>query len=530
MRRFLLLLFVLCGLVATAAASEIDLLPLGDPDRAYLQAGAMPGEIVDTSTGEVVSVAALAEHVASARVILLGEEHTHLGQKHRIAEILNALAEVQPNLVLGMEFFLEEDRELLAQWGRGEIGGDTFLREVGWYDRGAYRWGYYEPIMEVARRRSIPVVGLNVPREIPRAVNRGGLASLTDEQRARVGVVEVEGSPQHRYLIGRYFGDTIVQMPPRWFDNMYAAQCLWDTVMARSILKELPEDGALVVVVGSGHVAYDLGIGRRIADERRRLGEPDLEVVTYCPIQAPIPDPDGEGMGGHPMGGSGEQAGGAPAVFSRSLADFVAVFENMGGVEAWPTMGLRLKEGDGGVPVVSIAWPDSRAAEAGFETGDVIVDLNGETPADLADFRMMLARLEWGERVDVQVRRNEQTLHLVSLLVPDPVKEEREVAPGWMVEPAAAFDPASAIAVSAGDSGEETVHSILEGELGSWVVARADGVPVHAYELDEALRVSRSLHLEPLADGAVELRYRRDDDGMVVSTERLDRTGRPVME
>ena len=143
----------------------------------------------------------------------------------------------------------------------GRIG--ALLEETGWYDRGGYRWEYYRPVMEVAREHGISVVGVNVPREIPRAVNRGGLQALSDEQREQVGSVSTDGSAQHRYLISRYFGDTVALLPPGWFDNMYAAQCLWDVVMARSILGEVAEDTTVVLVVGSGHVAYDLGISRR---------------------------------------------------------------------------------------------------------------------------------------------------------------------------------------------------------------------------------------------------------------------------
>lgn len=506
--------------------AEIDQLPLGDAERAFQVAAGQSGEVIDTATGEVVSVQTMAGELAKAQVILLGEEHTHLAQKHRLAEILDEIAEVQPNLVLGMEFFLEEDAEILERWSSGAIDGEDFLRQVGWYDRGTYRWGYYESIMEVARRRSIPVAGLNVPREIPRAVNRRGLNGLTPEQKAIVGEIVVDDSPQHRYLIGRYFGDTIVQMPGSWYDNMYAAQCLWDTVMARSILKILPADGAVVVIVGSGHVAYDLGIGRRIHQERSRSGLKDVKVVTYCPIQAPIPDPDGEDVG-HPMGGGGEQAEGAPAVFSRSLASYVGVFDALGGVEAWPTLGLKLKKGEDGGAVVSIAWPDSRAAEAGFETGDVIVDLNGETPADLQDFRVMLSRLQWGDRVDVKVRRDQEHHHLAMLLAPDPVEVEREVAPGWEVENVTTFDPRSGGPVQAfGGDDEESVVLLKRDGVPAWVVVHKDEIPVELHELTGEGFVELSLFLKPLDDGVVEIRYVRDSTGAVTDVSSLDRTGR----
>ncbi len=529
MRFSVLLSLVLLSLICAAglaAGGELDVLPLGDPVRAFSLGSGHSGEIVDTATGEVVSLEETARKMASARVVLIGESHTHLAQKNFQAELFAALADVQPNLVLGMEFFRREDAPILERWVSGELDGEDFLRESGWYDRGTYRWGYYDPIMQEARRRSIPVVGVNVPREIPRAVNRKGLDGLSDEQKAVVGEVNVDASPGHRYLISRYFGDTVAMMPQQWLDNMYAAQCLWDTVMARSILDALPEDGTLVLIVGSGHVAYDLGIERRIHDELVARGEPDIEVATFCPVEAPIPDPESEEPTGHPMGGDREGETGSPAIFVRSLADFVGVFDSNGGVEAWPTFGLRLKQDDGEPPKVSMVWPDTRAADAGFSAGDVILDVNGATPNDLADLRLMLAQFEWGDRADVRVSRGEEEMNVAMLLIPEPVSVDKEVAPGWAVEPAAAFEPSGTGPVEIVDEGEVAETVVLSrNDQPEWVVVREGDAILEAHELDGNGRVVRSLYLAPQADGAVEVLYARDAIGNVTNTERRDRTG-----
>ncbi len=525
-RLFVLVVFSIVCSVGLAAGAELDVLPLGDPGRAFVLGSGYSGDIVDTATGEVVSLEEAARQMVSARVVLIGESHTHLAQKVFQAELFAALADVQPNLVLGMEFFRREDAPILERWVSGELDGEDFLREAGWYDRGTYRWGYYDPIMQEARRRSIPVVGVNVPREIPRAVNRKGLDGLSEEQKAIVGEVNVDASPGHRYLISRYFGDTVAMMPQRWLDNMYAAQCLWDTVMARSIIDALPEEGTLVLIVGSGHVAYDLGIERRIHDELAARGEPDIEVTTFCPVEAPIPDPESEEPTGHPMGGDREGGEGSPALFARSLAGFVGVFDSDGGVEAWPTFGLKLKQDDDQPPAVSMVWPDTRASSAGFEGGDVIFDVNGVAPEDLADLRMMLARFEWGDRADLRVQRGEEAIDISMLLVPEPVLVEKEVAPGWGVEPAAAFEANGADPVVVDQAGDPVETVLLShDDQPKWVVVSQGETVQETHELDENGRVIRSLFLEPRDDGAVEIVYSREENGTVTSTERKDRTG-----
>lgn len=522
---------VVAGLLTSGpvGAGELDLLPLGDPARAFEVASVAPGEVYDTASEVVLDTGALADRLATARVILLGEEHTAMDQKLFHAELLEALARRRSDLVLGMEFFDRSQDEILARWSRGEIDEEELLAATEWYERGGYRFEYYRPVMAVARRYGLRVVGLNVPREIPRAVNRGGLEALDDEQRAVVGEVDPGGSPQHRYLVSRYFGDTVAMLPPGWFDNMYAAQCLWDTVMARSILAALPPEGAVVAIAGSGHVAYGLGISRRIADARAAAGAEPLEVATFCPVTAPPPDPEGEPHG-HPMGGGHDMAmPAAPARFVRSLADLVGGFADHGGIEAFPSLGLQLGDVDG--PAVSMAFPDTPAAAAGLVHGDRIVDLNGWAPPDLAALRRRLATLEWGDRVDLRIARGGDELDVAMLLYPEVVTEERLTAPDYEVVAAAEFDPQGAAPAAAAETGSVAVASLVRhDDLPLRVEVRTGDRLDAVHELDAAGRAVRSLYREPLPDGAVEVLYQRDEGGAVTASTRLDRTGATVEE
>lgn len=452
-----------------------------------------------------------------------------MDQKLLHARIVEAIAATGRPTVLAMEFFQRSDREALDAWGRGEIDDRGLLEATAWYERGTYRWEYYRPVMEVARRRGLPIVGVNVPREIPRAVNRGGLASLSEDQRREVGEVSTDGSPEHRYLISRYFGDTVAALPPGWFDNMYAAQCLWDVVMARSLLAEAAEGTTVVLIVGSGHVAYGLGIQRRLDDERSAAGLPPLEVATLCPVTAPAPEPDGEPTG-HPMGGGGHGMGDAaapPAQFARSLADLVAAFEDSGGIEAYPTLGLRLAAGDDGRPVVSAVWPDTLAEDVGFASGDVIVDVNGRRPGGLAELRLMLAEIEWGQRLGLLVERGGATLEIAALLVPAVDTTEPSTAPGYTVETVGELDPASPAAardlVLPADRADRRLVS--QGGVAARIEVRHGEVLDEVHELGADGRVSRSLLRVARDDGAVELRFERDADGWVTGVAAFDRLG-----
>jgi len=515
-----MVMLVVIGVATAVSAAEVDLLPLGDPARALELASAPPGAFYDTHTGGEVAFDDMVAAMASSRVILLGEDHTRMEQKLVQARILDALAERGARLVLGMEFFDRGDREVLAKWVDGSLDGDAFLLASGWYDRGSTRFEYFRPIMEVARRRGIPVVGLNVPRAIPRTVNMRGLAGLDEAQRREVGEVTTDGSPEHRYLIARYFGDTVAMLPPGWFDNMYAAQCLWDVVMARSILADLPDDATMVVVVGSGHVAYGLGIARRIADERRAASLPPLQVTTYVPVEAPAPDPEGE-PSGHPMGGHGDEASVPPGQFVRSLADVVAVFPPSGGIEAFPSLGIQLAATDDGRPKISRVWPDTVAEGVGLAAGDIVQTLDGRAPADLAHLRLELAGLEWGVRTELVVERDGKPVSVPMLLFPEVVSDEREVAPGYTADPCEPVDPESATPLALIDADHRLqAIKVVPKDGPSRVEERVGSVLEAVHELDDAGRVVRSLYRQPRADGSTEIRYRRDADGAVVETLR----------
>jgi len=525
---FLILMTVL--VVGSGSADDMDILPLGDPERAYIEASAPVGSLFDCRTAEEISIDEMARRAGEARVVILGEQHTDWEQKLFHARFLEALAGQGGNVVLGLEFFHREHSDDLQRWRRGEVDTQELLRTTGWYDRGSIRFAFYENVMQVARRNAIPIVGLNVPREILRTVSTGGLEALGAEDKARIGEVPAADSPQHRYLFARYMGDTVAELPTKWFDNMYVAQCLWDVVMARSILDRMPTQGTLVAIVGSGHAAYGLGISRRIDEERDSKHEPRVPVMTFCPVAAPPPSDDD--AGGHPMGHHHGQSDDEPrARFVRSLADVVGVFPSDGGLEKWPRVGIQLADSESGGVVVKRVWPDTFAEEMGLQIGDRLLKVNGADVGGVADLRFSLAGLEWGQRLAFEIRRGDERTEVAALLYPVLSSTEATTVPGWTTTVSQRLDPGS-IAVARPSDPERMSEE-------KWTLAQHHGVGVRlevrrgslltaVHELDSGGRVERSVFLEPLTDGAVEVVYRRDDDGRVTRSLRLDERGEAI--
>jgi S1-C subfamily serine protease len=83
-----------------------------------------------------------------------------------------------------------------------------------------------------------------------------------------------------------------------------------------------------------------------------------------------------------------------------------------------PYLGIGMSPSDDGVEVTEVA-PDSPAAAAGLEIGDIIQSINDE--AVTADsIRQMLANLAVGDEINLSVQRGDETLELNATLVARP--------------------------------------------------------------------------------------------------------------
>ncbi len=177
-----------------------------------------------------------------------------------------------------------------------------------------------------------------------------------------------------------------------------------------------------------------------------------------------------------------------------------------------------------------MVWPDTLAKEIGFASGDLILDINGEAPENIGEFRFLLAEIQWGQRLGLRVQRGEEELEVAALLFPTVDISDEAVVPGYEVEAMVPLDPGSSVSATDQVFPEGLAQWSLVTNAGVPVRAelRRDGVLDEAHELDEQGRVRRSLYRFPLDDGTVERRYERDEAGAVTKTTSLDRTGAEI--
>jgi uncharacterized iron-regulated protein len=147
--------------------------------------------------------------------------------------------------------FRNESQPALDQWISGEIDAERF--EKIYYDNWNFPWQAYRKIFEYARNQQIPMIGLNVPREITRQVSRNGFKSLSPQQKGKLSEVSCIVDQEYMNYIRKAFGSHAHGQLN--FIYFCEAQMVWDTAMAVYTLDYLKKnpDSIVVILSGAGH-------------------------------------------------------------------------------------------------------------------------------------------------------------------------------------------------------------------------------------------------------------------------------------
>jgi uncharacterized iron-regulated protein len=186
------------------------------------------------------------------RIILVGESHTN--QNHHFAQlnVIQSLKESGVQVAIGLEMFRNDSQQALDQWVDGKIGKAEF-QEI-YYNNWTYPWSAYEMIFEYAKKEKIPMIGLNVPRDITRQVSRKGFNSLSEEQKGKLADVSCRVDKEYMDYIKKAFGGH--GHGKLNFTYFCEAQLVWDNAMAINTLEYLKKypDAVVVLLAGTGHV------------------------------------------------------------------------------------------------------------------------------------------------------------------------------------------------------------------------------------------------------------------------------------
>lgn len=221
----------------------------------------MADTILRTDPPAVVSRKQLFDELAQARIVYVGESHTNPAHHAVQLEIIEAMAQTTPDLVIGMEMFDHTYQPILDQWSAGEMDEQTFIERTHWYANWRYDFGLYRDILEYAKEKGLRIIALNLPFHIPAKIGTGGIDSLGEADRGHLPAAIDTGNAEHRAYVEEIFKMHTLRGREN-FEYFYEAQCAWEDAMASAVADNLGS-GKMVVLVGNGHITRKFGIPNR---------------------------------------------------------------------------------------------------------------------------------------------------------------------------------------------------------------------------------------------------------------------------
>lgn len=219
-------------------------------------------QLYDIGAETAMPLSSAVPELMTRRIILVGEHHTSQAHHDNQLAVIRALHEAGAKVAVGMEMFRSDSQTDLDDWTAGKMSEREFVRV--YYDNWNFDWELYAPILRYARDNRIPLVGLNVSREITSQVARKGFSSLTEEQRGKLKDVACRVDQTYMAFVKRAYGAHAHGNLN--FTYFCEAQLVWDNIMAINAIDFVEEnpDSVMVVVTGNGH-AWKGGIPAQIA-------------------------------------------------------------------------------------------------------------------------------------------------------------------------------------------------------------------------------------------------------------------------
>ena len=234
---------------------------------------------VDLYRGEPLSYEAVLDDLAEADVIYLGEYHT-IARHHDIQRrILVDLAWRKKSLVLALEQLESFNQPEADRYNRGEIGFDELAAAVDWQNRWS-NYKQYRPVIEAAKKASIPILALNARAETIRKIARsGGVDRLDRKTRSELPADIQLDDPSYKKRLSLQMM-VHAAAGAETLRPMMEAQIARDEAMASTLCEYLKSDAGrgrtAVVLCGAAHVSFGQGTASRV---RRRLPEAKDRIV-----------------------------------------------------------------------------------------------------------------------------------------------------------------------------------------------------------------------------------------------------------
>jgi uncharacterized iron-regulated protein len=353
---------------------------------------------LDAAAPRPVAAGELLAELARRDVVLLGEQHDAADDHHWQLQTLAALQLLRPRMVIGFESFPRRVQPVLDRWVAGELTERQFLEQAEWAKVWNFPAELYLPMFRFARINRIPMLALNVNRELTQAIAQRGWDGVAETQKEGVSRPAAPTQAYQDQLFEVYKehrrsqagGGAAADRNGPEFLRFVESQATWDRAMAEALARQVraaPRGARPLVVgiMGSGHVRNGHGVPHQLRD----LGV--TSIGTLLPLGA---DDDC----------SEARTGLADAVFALPGTPHEA--------PPRPRLGVSLQPAQDGVTVVEVT-AGSLAEATGLRKGDRIVMLAGARVTKLEAVIAAVRAQPDGTWLPMQVQRDGKALDLV---------------------------------------------------------------------------------------------------------------------
>ena len=241
------------------------------------------------------SEAAFKSVIWKSDVVYVGETHDealdHLAQ----LEALKAMRIARGSkIAVAFEMLNQTLQPVLDDYAAGKLTEAEFLDKADWKKEWGFDFALYKPLFDFIVANKLRALALNVPKAVVMKIARGGLESLTAEEKQFLPEpVTISAHKKYNEFLKEAFsahGDSPMAKMFT-FENYLASMAAWNEGMGLRLagfLTANPGYSALVIA-GNGHVVYNAAIPASVKERVKGVRQASFytETAASCPEKFP---------------------------------------------------------------------------------------------------------------------------------------------------------------------------------------------------------------------------------------------------
>ncbi len=276
------------GLLALIGAWCAPVAHAGEPWAEWrsplMQDHPLAGRIWSAREGREITPAELADAVAPARFVLLGEVHDNPDHHRLQAWLIDRLSATGRKPAVVMEMIRQDMAAVLADYLAGDAPDAEGLGEaLDWAQSGWPAWEIYRPIADAALASGLRIVPGSPPMTTLMSVSRSGLNALGSEQVAELSLSEPFSASLADALADELYSGHCELVPRDALAPMANVQKFRDAVMADALIEAGAAEEGGILIAGGGHVRLDRAVPWYL---RRRAPEGEVAAVIFIEVDA----------------------------------------------------------------------------------------------------------------------------------------------------------------------------------------------------------------------------------------------------